>query len=190
MRRIRIGRDWLRNRGALAALLAAAGVMLPAPGGRAENAEPEAPVVTEHILASEHDGYTLRYPSWWVHWELSDSSRHVISDPAQTVVIMIDARPAPADAGAPLVYGGIVEETLKSDTSYFVRRFARVVHKGLPGYVADGVYDDGRDRWNFHEYGLFADRGTWYTLRAFVDRSLAAHHETAVREVFASFSLE
>lgn len=145
-------------------------------------------ILTERELSGERFGYRIKYPSWWVLERQPGKSADIIMDPAKNAFIIVEAKEFKVDERTHVLQSGIMEEVLKSDKSYTVKNFKYIVYKKLPGYFADGTYEDGRDAWNFQEYVLFSGEGVRYTLRVFVDPSLSEYYASSVKSIIDSFN--
>lgn len=139
---------------------------------------------------SQQFGYEVEYPAWWTHKEFNNGSTVSITDKTGQAVIVIEAKKVSGDENDVLVRSGIVEEALKRNFDYRLKTFQRVEYKGLQAFFADGVFNAPANAWNFQEYELFSSVGVRYTIRVFVERSVARYYDKTVSEILSSLIIK
>ena len=142
------------------------------------------------LVASYSDdkfGYFIEYPGWWVREEYNDNT--VIRNEASNAIVLIKTEKFSGLSEDILIESGIASEELKNNSNYSLKTFDRVTYKGMPGYLAEGIYNDGSIVWDYKEYGIYSSQGTKYIIRTQIEHALNSYYNDIVNDILVSITL-
>lgn len=141
---------------------------------------------------SKSNEYSISYPGWWkMDTSLEKAPADLIFDSAGNVFISIqkieDSRLS-EEGGLAMVRNSI-GDSLLSDTKYSIREFNNIIWKGFPAYFTSGIFNDGKNSWEFQEYGIFTDKNEIYIVRTNIAKTYADNYQDSVKKVVDSFRI-
>ena len=151
-------------------------------------------IINFQILSyeSKSNKYLISYPGWWkMDASLEKAPADLIFDSAGNVFISIqkieDARLS--KEGGLAVVRSSIGDSLLSDTKYSIREFNNITWKGFPAYFTSGIFNDGKNSWEFQEYGIFTDKNEIYTIRTNIAKAYLDNYQGSVKRVIDSFKI-
>lgn len=141
---------------------------------------------------SKSSKYSISYPGWWtMDTSLEKAPADLIFDSAGNVFISIqkveDSRLS--EEGGLAVVRSSIGDSLLNDTKYSIREFNNITWKGFPAYYTSGIFNDGKNSWEFQEYGIFTDKNEIYTIRTNIAKAYSDNYQGSVKRVIDSFKI-
>ena len=143
------------------------------------------------LFAEYSDGkfvYFVEYPGWWIREEFNGKT--IIRNEASNVIILIKTEKFSGSSEDIFIESGAASEELKNNPNYLLKTFERVIYKGMPGYFAEGVYNDGATLWNYKEYEIYSvAKKVKYIIRIQTEHTLASYYNDIVNDILVSITL-